>query len=251
MGKDFRMGAESCRWISMQTVTLLYPRCAISQTMKRQRSIRNELQNTAKQDLISISKKMSSYNLVMFLWQRNSNTTRFGFFWPLNNRFGLFLVFLALFGFLVKFSSDNPASSVIRDKMYQYRLITASLKGPGKPACWLLRFGCGQYMQLALQVLFNFFTVHLASETKVWLRCFVHMYDSTCCLCSTRCSSRMIYTKREGRLCRQKNGRALVETKHSDKQEHTAQGKFLPCCTRFVCWSCIGPDLQQYLDRQF
>jgi len=44
MGDDFRMGAESCQWISMQIVTPLYPKCAISQTVKSQRSINNELQ---------------------------------------------------------------------------------------------------------------------------------------------------------------------------------------------------------------
>jgi len=39
------MGAESSRWISMQTVAVPYPKWAISQTMKSQRSIRNnELQ---------------------------------------------------------------------------------------------------------------------------------------------------------------------------------------------------------------
>jgi len=30
IGRDFHMGAESCRWISMQTVARLYPKCAIS-----------------------------------------------------------------------------------------------------------------------------------------------------------------------------------------------------------------------------
>jgi len=44
MGDDFRMGAESCQRISMQIVTPLYPKCAISQTVKSQRSINNELQ---------------------------------------------------------------------------------------------------------------------------------------------------------------------------------------------------------------
>jgi len=43
MGDEFRMGAESCRWISMQTIALVYPNCAISQTLKSQRSISNEL----------------------------------------------------------------------------------------------------------------------------------------------------------------------------------------------------------------
>jgi len=65
MGDDFRMGAESYQWISMQTVAPLYPNCAISQTMKSQRSISNELQCKAKQDLISISKKISNDILVI------------------------------------------------------------------------------------------------------------------------------------------------------------------------------------------
>jgi len=34
MGEDFRMGAKSCRWISLQTVTPLNLEFAISQTMK-------------------------------------------------------------------------------------------------------------------------------------------------------------------------------------------------------------------------
>jgi len=36
------MGAENCRRIRMQTVVPLYPKCAISQTMKSQRTISNE-----------------------------------------------------------------------------------------------------------------------------------------------------------------------------------------------------------------
>jgi len=47
MGDDFRMGAGRCQWISMQTVTPLYPKCAISQTVKSQRRISNELQYKA------------------------------------------------------------------------------------------------------------------------------------------------------------------------------------------------------------
>jgi len=43
MGDDFRMGAERCQWISMQTMAPLYPKCAISQTTKSRRSISNEL----------------------------------------------------------------------------------------------------------------------------------------------------------------------------------------------------------------
>jgi len=44
------------------------------------------------------------------LWHKNGNTTNKVFFWPLNHRFGLFhgLLF-ALFVFLLKFSSGNPA----------------------------------------------------------------------------------------------------------------------------------------------
>jgi len=33
MGDDLRMGAESCRWISLQTVAPFYPKCAISPSM--------------------------------------------------------------------------------------------------------------------------------------------------------------------------------------------------------------------------
>jgi len=49
------MDAESCRWIRIQIVALFYQKCAFSQTMKSQRSINNELQYNAKQDLILIS----------------------------------------------------------------------------------------------------------------------------------------------------------------------------------------------------
>jgi len=57
MGDDFRrVGAdERCRWISIQTVALFYPKCAISQTTKSQRSINNDLQYNSKQDLILIA----------------------------------------------------------------------------------------------------------------------------------------------------------------------------------------------------
>jgi len=58
MGDDFHVGAESFRRITMQTVAALYPNCAISQSMKSQRSISNELQYNAKQDLIAVSKKI-------------------------------------------------------------------------------------------------------------------------------------------------------------------------------------------------
>jgi len=49
------MGAEIYRWISIQTVALFYPKCAISKTLKSPRSISNELQYNDKQDLTLIS----------------------------------------------------------------------------------------------------------------------------------------------------------------------------------------------------
>jgi len=58
MGDDFGLGAGSCRWISVQTVASVYSKCAISQIMKGQRSISNELQNQAKKDFILMSKKI-------------------------------------------------------------------------------------------------------------------------------------------------------------------------------------------------
>ena len=61
-------GAEISRWISMQTVAPLYLKCAILQTMKSQRSIRNELQYNAKQDLTSISQTISSDILVIWVF---------------------------------------------------------------------------------------------------------------------------------------------------------------------------------------
>jgi len=91
MGDGFHMGAESRQWINMQIVAPLYPKCAISQTTKNQKSISNELQYKAKQDVISISKNISTDTHVVYvsLRQRNSNTqAKFGFFWPLNNPFG-------------------------------------------------------------------------------------------------------------------------------------------------------------------
>jgi len=48
MRDDFRISAVSCHWISMQTIALLYPKCAISQAMKSERSISNELQYSAR-----------------------------------------------------------------------------------------------------------------------------------------------------------------------------------------------------------
>jgi len=65
MVDHFRMGAESCRWISVQTVAPLHSKCAISQTMKSQRSISNKVQYEAKQDLIWISKKICNDILVI------------------------------------------------------------------------------------------------------------------------------------------------------------------------------------------
>jgi len=48
---DLGMGAERCRWISMQTVAPLYAKCAMpqSQTKRSQRNISNELQYISKQ----------------------------------------------------------------------------------------------------------------------------------------------------------------------------------------------------------
>jgi len=43
-------------WISMQTVALLYPKCAFSQNMKNQG--RSVVEYNAKQDSILISKKI-------------------------------------------------------------------------------------------------------------------------------------------------------------------------------------------------
>jgi len=43
MEDDFRMGAEICQWVIMQTVTPLYLKCAISQTMKNQKNHSDEL----------------------------------------------------------------------------------------------------------------------------------------------------------------------------------------------------------------
>jgi len=43
----------------VQTLAPLYPKCALSQTTRSQRSISNELHYNAKQDLISVSKKIT------------------------------------------------------------------------------------------------------------------------------------------------------------------------------------------------
>jgi len=59
MGDDLRMGAKNSSSIIMQTVAPLYLKSAISQTMKSQRNISNELQYNAEQALIFISKKIS------------------------------------------------------------------------------------------------------------------------------------------------------------------------------------------------
>jgi len=48
-GRDFR--AESCRWISIQTVAPLYPKCAISQSMKSQGKISAPVQRQARFNL--------------------------------------------------------------------------------------------------------------------------------------------------------------------------------------------------------
>ena len=60
------MGAERYQWISMQIVAPLYPKCAISQIMKSQKSISNEFQCNAKQNVTLISKK-NSYILVIYV----------------------------------------------------------------------------------------------------------------------------------------------------------------------------------------
>ena len=111
-GVDFRMDAESYRWISMQTVAPLYPKCAISQshTMQSQRSISNELQHNAKIDL-NLNVEKNSYDILvihMFLCDKAMAIpqTKFGFclafnqsVWPSSG------LFLALFGFLLTFFS--------------------------------------------------------------------------------------------------------------------------------------------------
>jgi len=93
MGDHFRMGAESCRWIKIQAVALFYPKCAISQNMKSQRSISNELQYNAKQDLILISNNVFDTLAFQcfFVTGMVIPQIEFGFFWPLNNRFRFLL----------------------------------------------------------------------------------------------------------------------------------------------------------------
>jgi len=65
MGNDFCMGSESRRWISVQSAVPFYPQCAVSPIMKSQRSIGNEFQFKAKQDVILLSKTS---------WERRSHT---------------------------------------------------------------------------------------------------------------------------------------------------------------------------------
>jgi len=94
----------------MQTVAPLYPKRAISQTMKSEG--RSVLQYNAKQDLILISKNFFSYscNLDAFCGKGKAiPQIKFGFFlafkqsvWPFSG------LFLALFGFLLKFSTGDP-----------------------------------------------------------------------------------------------------------------------------------------------
>ena len=80
------------------------------------------LQYNAKQDLILILKKNLFHMLVtcVILWQRLGNTVNkiWLIFWPLNNRFGLFLASLALFGFLLKVSSGNSAPDLNIDRIW-------------------------------------------------------------------------------------------------------------------------------------
>jgi len=68
MEDDFRIRAKIYPWISVKTVAPLYPKCAFPQTMRSQRSLNDELQNKAKQDLISISKKISNDILVIWMF---------------------------------------------------------------------------------------------------------------------------------------------------------------------------------------
>jgi len=53
-------------WISMQTIALLYPKCAISQNMKNQE--RSVLLYETKQDSILISKKKIFDMLVIWMF---------------------------------------------------------------------------------------------------------------------------------------------------------------------------------------
>jgi len=51
---------------------------------------------------------LCSCNLDVSLWQRNSNTTKFGFFWSLKNRFGHFLGSIYIVWIFVKFFIWQP-----------------------------------------------------------------------------------------------------------------------------------------------
>ena len=107
-----RLLCRSCRWINMQTVAQFYPKCAISQTMKSQE--KSMLQDNAKQDQ-TISKNLFLIKSTFrcSLWKGNGDTANkvwlvSGFeqsVWLLSG------LFLALFGFLLKFSSCNPDCS--------------------------------------------------------------------------------------------------------------------------------------------
>jgi len=109
-GQEFR--AESCRWISMVTVAPFYPKCAISQTMKRQR--KSVLQYNVKQDFILISKKMffDILNLDVFCDIGMAiPQIKFVFFLAFKQSvWSVSGLFLAFFGFLLNFSSGNPES---------------------------------------------------------------------------------------------------------------------------------------------
>ena len=96
-GDEFRMGAERCWWICVQTVAPLYPKCAISQsqTMNSQRSTSNELQYNVKVDLILILKKNSYYFLKCICFsvakEGQYNKESLDFFWLLIDWFGFFV----------------------------------------------------------------------------------------------------------------------------------------------------------------
>ena len=80
--------------VSLQTKAPVHPKCAISQTMKSQRSISNELQYKAKQGLILFQKNYNHIFIIyLFVCDKGIAIpqTKFASIWPLNNRFGLFL----------------------------------------------------------------------------------------------------------------------------------------------------------------
>jgi len=81
--------------------------------VKSQRIISNELQYNAKIDLMSKLKKTSYAILVIHMFLCDNGKAiphiKFGFFLAFNQSVWPFSgFFLALFGFLLKFSSDNP-----------------------------------------------------------------------------------------------------------------------------------------------